>query len=194
VIPAKPIRYVVSSHYHEDHLGGVREFAALGASFLTTRDAVERLRANLLARHVLRPDSFSAMPKNPTIEIVDSVRVIEDGERRLELYQIGPTAHVDRILIGYLPKERILIEGDLLDMPGEKPAAGGEDTQQFANKIREMRLDVERIVPIHGSPATATMQDLERAVAMHRARAQCSPELVTRLFCGFWKTDLKSAR
>ena len=194
VIPSKPIRYVISSHYHEDHLGGVREYAAHGASFLTTRDAVERLRENLLVRHVMRPDSFSAAPANPKIDIVDSVRVIEDGAQRLELYQIGPTAHVDRILIGYLPKDRILIEGDLLDMPGEKPAAGGEDTEQFAEKIRALRLNVERIVPIHGSPATATMQDLERAVAMHRARAQCSADLVTRLFCGFWKPEMKSAR
>jgi hypothetical protein len=79
-------------------------------------------------------------------------------------------------------------------MPGEKPAAGGEDTEQFADKIRELGLDVERIVPIHGSPATGTMQDLERAVAMHRARGNCSPELVTRLFCGFWKPEMKSAR
>ena len=186
-IPSKPIRYVISSHYHDDHLGGVREYAALGASFITTRDAVEPLRANLLVRHAMRPDSFSNAPKNPTIEIVDSVRVIEDATRRLDLYQIGPTAHVDRVLIAYLPKERILIEGDLLDMPGEKPAAGGEDTEQFAEKIRELRLDVAVIIPIHGSPASGTMQDLERAVAMHRARAKCSQELVKRLFCGFWK-------
>jgi glyoxylase-like metal-dependent hydrolase (beta-lactamase superfamily II) len=187
VIPAKPIRYVISSHYHDDHLGGVREYAALGADFITTRDAVERLRANLLMRHSLRPDSFSAAPRNPAIEIVDSVRVIEDATRRLELYQIGPTAHVDRILIGYLPRERILVEGDLLDMPGERPSAGGEDTEQLAERIRALRLDVDRIVPIHGSPATGTMQDLERAVAMHRARAGCSQELVARLFCGFWR-------
>jgi glyoxylase-like metal-dependent hydrolase (beta-lactamase superfamily II) len=187
VIPSKPIRYVISSHYHEDHLGGVREYAALGANFITTRDAVERLRALLLMRHALRPDSFSAAPRNPTLEIADSARVIEDASQRLELYQIGPTAHVDRILIGYLPKERILMEGDLLDIPGEKPAAGGEDTEQFADKIRELRLDVARIVPIHGSPASGTMRDLERAVAMHRARARCSQELVTRLFCGFWR-------
>ena len=191
VIPSKPIRYLISSHYHDDHLGGVREFAALGATFITTRDAVDRLRANLFARHALRPDSFSTAPRNPAIEIVDTVRVIEDAGQRLELYQIGPNAHVDRILIGYLPRERTLIEGDLLDMPGEKPSAGGEDTEQFAEKIRELRLDVARIVPIHGSPATGTMQDLERSVAMHRARATCSQELVTRLFCGFWRGGAK---
>jgi glyoxylase-like metal-dependent hydrolase (beta-lactamase superfamily II) len=186
-IPSKPIRYVVSSHYHEDHLGGVREYAALGATFITTRDVVARLEGNLHSRHAMRPDSFSIRPRRPDIEIVDTARIIEDRTRRLELYQIGPTAHVDRILIGYLPKERILIEGDLLDIPGGKPSVGGEDTEQFADKIRALRLDVARIVPIHGSPATGTMQDLERAVAMHRARAKCSPELVTRLFCDFWK-------
>jgi glyoxylase-like metal-dependent hydrolase (beta-lactamase superfamily II) len=187
VIPSKPIRYVVSSHYHHDHLGGSREYAALGANFITTRDAVQPLRDILRARHEIRPDSFSRSPRDVTIEVVDTVRVIEDGTRRLELYQIGPTAHVDQILIAYLPKERILIEGDLLDVPLGKPAAGGEDTEQFAKKIRELRLDVAQIVPVHGSPASATMQDLQRAVEMHRARANCSQELVTRLSCPFWR-------
>lgn len=187
VIPSKPIRYVISSHYHNDHLGGSREYAALGASFVTTRDAVGPLRDILSARHRIRPDSFSLAPRDVAIDIVDSVRIIEDGTRRLELYQIGPTAHVDRILIAYLPKERILIEADLLDTPLGRPAAGGEDTEQLMNKIHELHLDVSQIVPVHGSPASATMQDLERAVAMHRARASCSPELVTRLFCPSWR-------
>ena len=188
VIPSKPIRYVISSHYHQDHLGGVREYAALGAGFITVRDAVERLRTNLNVRHAMRPDSFAAAPRAPAIEIVDSLRVIEDGTRRLELYQIGPSPHVDQILIGYLPKERILVEGDLLDMTGPNPSAGGDDTEQFATKIRELGLEVSIIVPIHGSPVTGTLRDLDRAIAMHRALAQCTHELVARLFCGFWKT------
>jgi len=90
VIPTKPIRYVVSSHYHEDHLGGAREYAALGATFITTRDAVDPIRGILSARHAMRPDSQSAAPRNPSIEVVDSVRVIEDATQRLELHQIGP--------------------------------------------------------------------------------------------------------
>lgn len=188
-IPSKPIRYVISSHYHHDHLGGSREYAALGANFITTRDAVEPLRDILRARHALRPDSLSIAPMDPAIDVVDSVRIIDDGTRRLELYQIGPTAHVDRILIGYLPKERILIEADLFDAPFGRPAAGGEDTQQLVNKIRALHLDPTQILPVHGSPTPVTMQDLERAVAMHRARANCAPALVTRLFCPFWRTQ-----
>ncbi len=187
VVASKPIRYVVSSHYHNDHLGGSREYAALGAKFITTRDAVAPLRDILRARHAMRPDSFSLAPRDVAIDVVDSVRIIDDGTRRLELYQIGPTAHVDRILVAYLPKERILIEADLLDTPLGRPAAGGEDTEQLLKKIHELHLDVGQIVPVHGSPASATMQDLERAVAMHRARATCSPELVTRLFCPSWR-------
>ena len=182
--PGKRVRYVVSSHYHEDHLGGVRRYAAEGATFLTTRDAEARIRNNLAGRHVMRPDTFSVRPVQPAIEIIERSRVIEDSTRRLELYQIGPTAHADQILIGYLPKERILIEGDLLDIPDGKPSAGGEDTEQLATKLGELSLEVERIIPIHGSPGTRG--DLDRAVAMHRARASCPTSLVERLFCDFW--------
>ncbi|MFL5527520.1 MAG: MBL fold metallo-hydrolase [Gemmatimonadaceae bacterium] len=182
--PQKPIRYVISSHYHEDHLGGVRPYAAEGVTFLTTSDAVSRIATTLSGRHVMRPDTLSARSLRPKIEIVERSRVIEDSTRRLVLYQIGPTAHVDKILVGYLPKEKILIEGDLLDIPDGKPAAGGEDTEQFARKLREMGLEVEQIIPIHGLPGTMT--DLQRALEMHRARAGCSQQLVQRLFCDFW--------
>lgn len=184
--PGKSIRYVVSSHYHEDHLGGVRPYAAEGVTFLTTADAEARIAQVLAARHVMRPDAFSLRPVTPRIEIVERTRVIEDDTRRLVLYQIGPTAHVNQMLIGYLPAERILIEGDLLDIPGGKPAAGGEDTEQLAAALRELGLDVERIIPIHGSPGTVS--DLERAVTMHRARAACPQDLVRRLFCDFWSS------
>ena len=183
--PGKPIRYVVSSHYHQDHLGGVRPYAALGTvTFLTTADAEPRIVQVLNGRHLVRPDSFSVHPVKPKIEIVERLRIIEDSTRRLELYQIGPTAHVDKILIAYLPKERILIEGDLLDMPDGKPAAGGEDTEQLAAKIRELKLDVATIIPVHGLPGP--MSSLEEAVRMHRARATCSRAFVQRLFCDFW--------
>jgi glyoxylase-like metal-dependent hydrolase (beta-lactamase superfamily II) len=182
--PGKPVRYVVSSHYHEDHLGGVRPYAAAGATFLTTSDAESRILRALSGRHVMRPDSFAVAPKRPAIQVIDRSRVIEDSTRRLELYQIGPTAHVDKILIGYLPKERILIEGDLLDMPDGKPAAGGDDTEELAKKIKELGLDVERLVPIHGSVGTA--RDLDAAVRMHRARSSCPQDLVQRVFCDFW--------
>ena len=128
----KPIRYVVTSHYHNDHVGGVRPYAAEGVTFLTTADAAPRIELVLAGRHVMRPDTFSMRPVNPKIEIVENTRVIEDSTRRLVLYQIGPTAHVDKILIGYLPREKTVIEGDLLDIPDGKPSAGGEDTDQFA--------------------------------------------------------------
>ncbi|MFL5493036.1 MAG: MBL fold metallo-hydrolase [Gemmatimonadales bacterium] len=184
--PGKPVRYVVSSHYHEDHLGGVRPYAAEGVTFLTTADAEARIVQVLAGRHVMRPDTFNVRPLKPTVERIERSRVIEDSTRRLVLYQIGPTAHVDKILIGYLPKEKILIEGDLLDIPGGKPSAGGEDTEQLAAKLRELRLQVERILPIHGTPGT--LGDLDRALTMHRARSRCPQRLVERLFCDFWSS------
>ncbi len=179
--PGKPIRYVVSSHYHDDHIGGVRPFVAQGVTFLTTRDAEPRIREVVAGRHEMRPDTISVQVRTPAIEIIERSRVLEDGTQRLELYQIGPTAHVDQMLIGYLPRQKILIEGDLLDIGEGRPSAGGEDTEQLAAKIRELKLDVERIIPIHGLPGT--LRDLEKSLQMHRARARCPETLVQRLFC-----------
>jgi len=181
--PGKPIRQLVVSHYHNDHVGGIRNYVAAGASIITVPDAVEAVRNVLSRPHLVTPDSLSVHPRTPAIEIVVEKRILEDSTRRVELYQVGPTAHVDQILIAYLPKERMVIEGDLLDMPGGHPSVGGEDTVEFADLLRRLGLTPERIVPIHGDPGT--LEDLAAAIRMHEARRACAKEPLARLSCPY---------
>jgi glyoxylase-like metal-dependent hydrolase (beta-lactamase superfamily II) len=172
VAPGKPIRYVVATHYHDDHLAGLRTYIAEGITIVTTPDAKGRIEALARARYsALVPDSLDLAPRAPVIELVDRDRVFKDARHEVRLYQIGPTAHVDQILIGYLPAERLLFEGDLLDVPNGQPAAGGDDTAELARKIRELGIAFDRIVPVHGNPGPAAF--LDQSLRRGMARAKC---------------------
>jgi Metallo-beta-lactamase superfamily len=72
VAPGKPIRYLVVTHAHHDHIGGVRGFVAEGATIVTAlgvRSEIERLVAE---PHSLNPDSLSLHPASLTIETYSS--------------------------------------------------------------------------------------------------------------------------
>ena len=171
VASAKPIRYVVATHFHEDHLGGLRPFIAEGTTIVTTADAKGRIEALARTRSRLAPDTLDRSPRAPVIEVVEKQRTFKDARHEVQLHQVGPNAHVDRILIGYLPAERILFEGDLLDMPNGEPAAGGDDTADFARKLRALGLAFDRLIPVHGEVGTAA--DLEKSPRRGLARAKC---------------------
>jgi glyoxylase-like metal-dependent hydrolase (beta-lactamase superfamily II) len=162
VVPDKPIRYLVSTHFHFDHLGGVRSYIAEGTTIVTTPGAksiVERLAA---APHQLRPDALSRKSVSPVIETFKDKRVFEDGTHTVELYQIaGP--HAGEMIIAYLPKEKILFEADMLDIPEAGLVPAGDDTVDLADKVQKLGLQVESIIPVHGR--MGTIDELRQAVA-----------------------------
>jgi glyoxylase-like metal-dependent hydrolase (beta-lactamase superfamily II) len=164
VAPNKPIRYLVATHFHFDHVGGVRSYIAEGATIVTTLSAKTVIERAAAANNRLRPDALSRNPRPPVIETVKEKKVFDDGVRRVELYEFA-SPHVREMIVVYLPKEKILFQGDLLDLDlpeGGAPAAGA-DTADLLDRIERWQLDVRQIVPVHGR--LGTMDDLRRAVA-----------------------------
>lgn len=162
IAPDKPIRYLVSTHFHYDHLSGVRSYIADGATIVTTPGAksiIERLAG---APHRLRPDALSRNPKAPVIETFKDKRTFDDGAHTIELYQIS-SPHVGEMIVAYLPQEKILFEADMLDIPEAGLAPAGDDTVDLADKIQKLGLQVEQIIPVHGR--MGTLEDLRQAVA-----------------------------
>ena len=162
--PAKPIRFVVVTHFHDDHLGGIRPFIAAGSTVLTTAHGAEMVREIAAVRKGMYPDTLDAEPREPVVEPVGGRRVIEDGTQRLELLDIGRSPHAEQMLVVWLPQARALYEADLLDLdvPLDGIAMPGDDTRHFAGWLARQRLPVDTIVPTHGR--IGSMRDLERAV------------------------------
>ncbi|HJP90582.1 MAG TPA: MBL fold metallo-hydrolase [Pyrinomonadaceae bacterium] len=163
--PGKPLRYLVPTHFHYDHIGGIRSFVLEGTSIITlpqTRKVIEKAARST---RTLRPDALSRAPREPVFEIFNRKRVFDDGVHRIELYDISPNPHVEEMVIAYLPKEKILFEADMLDLdvPEGQPGHAGDDTVALLEKVRQLGLKVELIIPVHGR--LGTLADLESTVA-----------------------------
>ena len=162
VAPDKPIRYLVSTHFHFDHLSGVRSYIAEGTTIVTTPAAKSVIERAATALHVMRPDALSRNPKTAVIETIDDRRVFDDGVHKVELYRFA-SPHAGQMIIAYLPKEKILFEADMLDIPEAGNPVAGDDTIDLSKQIEKLGLQVETIIPVHGK--IGTMSDLTTAVS-----------------------------
>jgi len=159
LMPDKPIRYIVNTHDHYDHLGGLRAYLHVGATVIThqrNRLFYETELLNYTPR-TLEPDMVSLYPPTEisegyTMEDVDEKYVLSDGERNLEIYYVqGLGSHVEGMLMAYLRKEKILIEADLFDpVGGAAPTSSAALHRALHDNVRQIGLEVETIAPIHG--------------------------------------------
>jgi glyoxylase-like metal-dependent hydrolase (beta-lactamase superfamily II) len=162
--PGKPIRYAVASHFHFDHIAGVRTYVAEGIPILTTSDAKGVLEQSVASVRTMHPDELSLKPAKPVIDVASGPMVFSDASQRAEIYDFGPAPHVGQLLVTYFPQEKLLFVADLFDVLTTKLPIAGVDGVAMAQKIDELGLDVERIIPVHGVPAT--MDDLRRGLAI----------------------------
>ncbi len=169
--PGKPVKYAAVTHHHDDHAGGIRTYIAEGATIITTpglRSFFERVAA---ARNfTFNPDTLTRTPRPLSLETLQNgKRVFTDGAQTVELYDIGRGPHMDEMIVAYLPKEKIIFQGDLLNRPEDGRAVpGNATTAHFADWLRKSGLSVERVVGVHGP--VATLDDLHKAVALIRAQ------------------------
>jgi glyoxylase-like metal-dependent hydrolase (beta-lactamase superfamily II) len=156
--PNKPIRYVVNTHNHFDHLGGVRTFVSEGATIIT-HERNREFYQNVVLRpglRLLEPDRLSLYPRAAVLETMSQKFTVSDGERTLDLYPVQGLAHAMNMLVAYLPKEKILVNADLYSPPASdaQTPAPSASMVTLNQTIQRLKLDVARHVPIHGAVGT----------------------------------------
>jgi glyoxylase-like metal-dependent hydrolase (beta-lactamase superfamily II) len=150
--PGKPIRHIVLSHFHDDHMGGVRTYAAEGAIVVVHSSAGDYVRAVLGQRRTLEPDRLEIARRDgrrgqPVVMLVEDTITLTDGTREVELYHV-PNDHSSGMLVGYVPHARVLFTADLVSdtFPLIPP---------FATRVQEViqknGLSVEMIACAHGN-------------------------------------------
>jgi len=152
--PGKPIRYVVNSHNHFDHSGGLRAAVGEGAALIAqaqSRAWYEKAFAN---PNRIAPDHLAKSGKKLKVVPVNEKLVLDDGARKVEVHRIHPSEHVDTFLMVYLPAERLLIQADAFTPgpPGAPPPAPPNNANQLTlvDNVERLKLQVERHLPLHG--------------------------------------------
>jgi glyoxylase-like metal-dependent hydrolase (beta-lactamase superfamily II) len=172
LFPAKPVKYVVVTHFHDDHSGGLRSYVANGATVVTTpanRAYFERMAS---ATFTLNPDDQTRAPRKPSFNFVPGGKrlTLTDGRQTVEVIDIGPSPHAEEMLVVYLPKEKLVFQGDLVNLPASGkylPSTVNDTTLHFFDWLTKSGLEVKRIAAVHG-PST-TLEDLREAVEKKRA-------------------------
>ena len=165
-IPNKPIKYLVNTHAHFDHSGGLRTYVDEGATIVThqmNRPYYERAWST---PHALVPDRLEQSKKTAMFETFSDKHVLTDGRRSIEIYPIQGSGHNDAFAMVYLPRERILAEADAFtpaaaDAP--PPAMPNPFSVNLYENIQRLKLDVRQIAALHG-PRVTTMADLRSAI------------------------------
>jgi glyoxylase-like metal-dependent hydrolase (beta-lactamase superfamily II) len=155
LVPNKPIKYLINTHSHFDHSGGVRTYVAEGATIITQEMNLPFYQKAWAAPRTLAPDNMAKENKEANFIPVKEKYELTEGNRTLEIFHENGSMHNGGMLIVYFPKEKILEEADdyTPDLP-DVPAPGGNRPAVFiANLVKQvqaLKLDVETVAPMHG--------------------------------------------
>lgn len=166
----RPVRFLFDTHYHHDHTFGNAVFADAGATIVSTQKTAEEMRT--LGQYEW--DNGSAYSGRnmkgfrrefPSLTF-DQRLVFDDSIHRVELLRMGP-AHSGGDGVAYLPREKILITGDLCvngNPWGNNVADANADYDKWLGVLETMAgWDVKMVVPGHGNPGTVETLKQQRS-------------------------------
>jgi glyoxylase-like metal-dependent hydrolase (beta-lactamase superfamily II) len=165
-ITKAPIKYVIYSHSHFDHIAGGKPFKDLGATFIAQKNLKTRLE-ELKPADVVMPD-----------EVFDDKKVVSLGGTTLELLYVGKN-HSDNMLVMRLPRERIIFTVDWIPLQAVQFRGMADtyvpDIEEGLKKV--IAMDWTTLIPGHPGPGgrqtggrdeatnqLAYLQDLSAAV------------------------------
>jgi glyoxylase-like metal-dependent hydrolase (beta-lactamase superfamily II) len=173
-IPGKQITYLINTHVHFDHAGGVRTYVDAGATIVTLPMNQAFFERAWRTPHTLDPDRLEVSKRTPRFLPVTNGRlVLRDLKRPIEVHEQVGTAHSDAVVMVYLPAEKILVQVDAWNTEALSApridTIGGEYVNPYMlnlyDNIMRLKLDVGMLVPLHG-PRTTTMAELRQALLM----------------------------
>ena len=156
LVPNKPLRYVLTTHHHFDHSGGLRTYAAEGATIVTHQSNVPYFQKTLVAPATLSPDAQSKAAKAPMLQGVTGKDILTDGKQTIEVYATAGDTHTNEYTLIYLPGPKILVEADAYS-PGPPnapvPPMPPPNAVALYDEVQKLKLNVATIAPIHGRGA-----------------------------------------
>jgi glyoxylase-like metal-dependent hydrolase (beta-lactamase superfamily II) len=167
LVPGKPLTEVIVSHHHFDHTGGLRAAVAEGLTIVAQRGNEAFLR-EVTARPAT--DQLGKTPREIRLRAVDDYLKLRDNAMEIDIYRVVANSHMADGLMVHVPRDRLLVQGDLFDVNWEIYWWGSS----YMDNVRHRKLQVERDVPVHGRvlPVAEVQQHIERQIKA--AQALCA--------------------
>jgi cyclase len=154
-VTSLPVKFVVNTHYHEDHISGTAYWRRRGADLVGTDALVVEAKKDTTITELEWHRTAAAAEAIPNITFRDSLSLMLDSEPILVLHP--PAAHTGGDAIVWLPKRNVMHTGDILER--EAPpfidwwAGGSVDGMIAGVDFINARIDDQTVlVPGHGTP------------------------------------------
>lgn len=160
--PGKPIKHLVMTHHHIDHVGGWRSFLAEGATLVVGRGTTAFWRKVVASKDTLGADTPKKGFADARIVEVGDKHTIGEGDRKVELYDLV-SKHSAGMLMAYLPSAKLGYQTDIWTGPGVDPIGPQAMPRQRAlvELVERHTLDLTRFIGGHGR--VGAYADLKRA-------------------------------
>ena len=148
-----PVQYLLTTHHHFDHIGGMRTYAAEGATIVTHAFNVPYFEQILMAPATLMPDMQAKSMQAPMLQGVTDMYEITDGMQTIQVYATTGDTHTNEYALIYLPGPRILVVADAYSAsPPDSPVPDipPPNAVWLNEEIQRLNLDVATIAPVHG--------------------------------------------
>jgi glyoxylase-like metal-dependent hydrolase (beta-lactamase superfamily II) len=158
--PGKPVKYLVLTHHHIDHVGGARAYVAEGATVIVPSPDKVLFEKMFAAPHAVSPDRLQKdfKPAN-VVDVVDQ-SILRDSDGEVRLYNIA-NRHAEGMLVGYLPEEGILWVTDMYSPARDKRKTPG--AVNLYETLRRLGITPSILAGGHGGSASyAEFDGIER--------------------------------
>jgi len=147
----QPLAYQVVTHHHNDHLAGIRDATAAGATLITVASNVDAVKSDGAS-----PDA--------NFLVASGRMTIGQGDRRVELYEVS-TIHAAGFLVTHVPAEKLIFIADHLNSPYVTgiPTAN-RNTVSMWEALQELDFDFDKIAIAHGA-RVFSKRDMQQSVA-----------------------------
>jgi len=150
LVPNKPLTEVIVTHHHFDHTGGLRTAVAEGLTVISHRGNESIFKEMTSRKATLKPDLLAKSGKTLKFRGMEETLVLKDKSMEVDLFRLRDNTHSPYLIAAYLPRENLLVQGDLIDMGWvQHPWA-----ENYRQNLALRGIHFEKDIPVHGRIAT----------------------------------------
>jgi len=149
-VPNKPLTEVIVTHHHFDHTGGLRTAVAEGLTVISHKGNEGIFKEVTSRKATLKPDLLSKSGKTLKFRGMDDTMILKDKSMEVHLFRLHDNAHAPYLIAAYVPRDNMLVQGDLIDMGWiMHPWA-----ENYRKNLAMRRIHFTKDIPVHGRIAT----------------------------------------